>query len=273
MADTKINADGNALTVWFALPNYATVPAKPTVAELNATENITPSIAWENFSFGATGSNQISDPSIYDVGNTQTRGFAQFGGSISFYYPDNWTDALDQNVATFDTFSEPGILGYIIIRADGEKTTTGAPDRDKVAVANDFVWIYKVTSDGWNDTVVGEANFKYTISFIPNGDLWVNALVATSGSVVTPAAIGTTDYTVGGKTPLGTYRTGRQLAAVTNIVNGYPGWFDWSSADTSIVTVDSNGVATGVSVGGPVNVIATDKITGAASTALAITIA
>lgn len=273
MANTKIYGNGYSLSLWFGLPNYASDPKKPTVSELNATVNITESVAWENWSFGAQASNQIVDPSILDVGNTQTRGFANFGGTISFFYPNNWTDTNDANVVTFTALEDENVLGYIIIRADGLKTTSSAPDANKAAVANDFVYIYKVISDGWSDVNTGEAGFKYTITFQPQGDLWANAIVATSVTTVTPAAIGATDYTVGGKTPLGTYRTGRQLAAVSNIVNGYPGWYNWSSEDTSIATVDGNGVVTGVAVGGPIDIIATDKVTGTASSALAVTIA
>lgn len=273
MANTRITADGYGLSVWFALPNYAADPKKPTVAELNASVNVTSSVAWENYSFGAQASNQVSDPSFIDVGNTQSRGFAQFGGTISFFYPNNYTDTANEHLIAFEALEDPLTLGYIIIRADGQKTTAGAGDEGKIAVANDFVSIYKVISDGWSDVNTGEVNFKYTITFQPQGDLWVNAIVATASTVVTPTAIGTTDYTVGGITALGTYRTGRQLAAVTNIVNGYPGWFDWTSANPAVATVDGNGVVTGVSVGGPVNITATDKVTGAVSTALAVTIA
>lgn len=274
MANTKIYADGGALSVWFALPNYAVNPAKPTVAELNAATNVTASVAWENYSFGAQASNQNSDPGFIDVGNTQTRGFAQFGGTISFYYPASYAvDATNPNYVTFAALRTPRTLGYIIIRADGLKTTTGVKDANKVAVANDLVYIYKVMSDGWADVNTGEVNFKYSITFRAQGDLWTNTIVATSATLVTPAPIGTTAYTVGGKTPLGSYYTGRQLAAATNIWNGYPGWFNWSSSNPAIASVDKNGVVTGVSVGGPVNIIATDPDTGVASSALAVTIA
>lgn len=273
MANTKIFADGNALTVWFALPNYAANPAKPTVAELNAAVNVTPSVAWENWSFGAQASNQTSDPSFADVGNTQTRGFAQFGGTISFFYPKTYAvDATNPNYVTFAALRTPRTLGYVIIRSDGRKTTSGAGDPSKPAVANDLIYIYKVMSDGWADVNTGEVSFKYTITFQPQGDLWTNSVVATAVTLVTPVAIGTAAYTVGGRTPLATYYTGRQLAAVTNQWSGYPGWFNWSSSAPQFASVDKNGVVTGVAAG-LANIIATDPKTGVASTALAVTIA
>lgn len=271
MANSQIYADGYGISAWFALPNYAASPSKPTVAELNATTNITASVAWENFSFGTQASNQLSDPALIDVGNTQTRGFAQFGGTISFFYPENYTDSSNVHLTTFSALDEPLTLGYIIIRADGQKTTAAAPDSGKVAVANDFVSIYKVISDGWADVNTGENSFKYTITFKPQGDLWVNAVVATAVTVVTPAAIGAADYAHPGKTPLGTYITGRQLAAVTNLINGYPGRFIWVSSDTSKGTIDQNGVFTTVAAGAT-TITAQDPISLAVSTGLAITV-
>lgn len=273
MVNTKLNADGLAITVWWALPNAFANPAKPTVAELNATTNVTTSVAWENFSFGSQASNQTSDPSIGDVGNTQTRGFAQFGGSVSFFYPFDYSDSSNPLLTTFNLLRTPRTVGFLVFRVDGLKTTAAAPDKSKGAVAGDFVSVYRVMSDGWSDVNTGENAFKYTITFQPQGDLWIGATVNTTVTVVTPVAIGTTAYTVGGKTPLGTYFTGRQLASAAGFWNGYPGWFNWTSSNPSIVSVDKNGVARGVAVGGPVNVIATDPNTGTASTALAITIA
>lgn len=273
MANTKLNADGYSITAWAGLPNFAANPAKPTVAELNATTNITTSIAWENFSFGSQASNQNSDPSIGDVGNTQQRGFAQFGGTISLFYPFDYTDSSNPLLTTFNLLDNPRTVLYLIFRVDGLKTTTGAPDKNKVAVAGDFINVYKVMTDGWNDVNVGENAFKYTITFQPQGDLWVNATVNTTVTVTTPVAIGTTAYTVGGKTPLGSYLTGRQLSLAAGFWNGTPGWLNWTSSNPAIATVDKNGVVKGVAVGGPVNIVATDPNTGAASTALAVTIA
>lgn len=271
MANTKLTADGYAITAWFGLPNFAANPAKPTVAELNAASNITTSIAWENLSFGAQASNQQSDPSLGDVGNTQTRGFAQFGGSLSFFYPFDYTDSSNPLLTTFNLLDNPRTLGYLVFRVDGLKTTSSAPDKTKVAVAGDFISVYKVLTDGWTDVNTGENNFKYTISFQPQGDLWINTTVNTSVTVVTPVAIGTAAYTVGGKTPLGTYITGRQLATVAGFWNGYPGWFNWVSSNPAVASVDKNGVVKGIAAGAA-NITATDPNTGASSTALAITI-
>lgn len=271
MANTKIYPDGESLSAWFALENYAVDPANPTVAELNAALNVTCAIAWDGYSFGSQASTQTSDPSWCDVGNTQTRGFAQFGGSISFFYPSNYTDLTDVYVQTFLALEEPLTVGYLIIRVDGKKTTGGSPDVDKPAVAGDLVRIYKVMSDGWADSVTGENSFKYSVTFQPQGDVWVNANVGPV-TVETPSAIGAADYTVGGKTPLGSYKAGRQLASVSGEWNGTPGWLQWSSSDTTVASVDRNAVVTGVGAG-TAEITATDPITGVSSTPLEVTIA
>lgn len=272
MADTKLIADANSLTMWFALPNAFADPEKPTVAELSEAVENSKSIAWEGYSFGAQASNQTADPGWADTGNTQTRGFAQFGGTISHYFPSNYSNLADDNVITFLAFERPLTLGYLIIRADGLKTTADAPDKSKPPVANDFVSVYKVITDGWSDTNTGENAFKYAITFVPQGDIWINAVVATTVTVATPAPVGTPDYSVGGKTPLTSSKNGRVLASVAGQWAGTPGWFNWESSDSAVASVDQNGVLTG-NAAGTTSVIARDKITNVASTALEVVIA
>jgi hypothetical protein len=273
MAETKFYADGNAISVWFALPNAFADWKKPTAAEIAATLDVTESIAWENFSFGAQASNQVSDPSLKDVGNAQSRGLSQFGGTISFFYPNSYApNSTDANYLTFAGLRSPRTLGYVLIRVDGAKTTAGVQDADKAAVNGDFISIYKVMSDGWSDVNTGENAYKYTITFQPQGDLWVNAYVGNTVSVATPAPIGTTAYTVGGRTPLSAYITGRQLAAQSGVWSGYPGWFNWESSNNAVATVDSNGVVIGRSAG-TAQITARWKATSTASSPLSITIA
>ena len=271
MANTKVNTDGYAITAWWALPNAFVNPAKPTVAELTATTDITTAIAWENFSFGSQASAQTSDPSLGDVGNTQVRGFAAFGGTMSFFYPFDYTDTSNLLLSTFNLLRIPRTLGYVVLRVDGYKTTASVGDKSKPPVAGDMVSIYKVMSDGWADVNTGENAFKYTITFQPQGDLWVNAIVDTTVTVVTPVAIGTANYvSPNGKTPLGTYITGRQVASSAGFWNGTPGRFNWTSSNPAVATVDKNGVVR-ARAAGTANIIATDPNTGVASTALAVT--
>lgn len=270
--ETKLIADANSLSAWFALPNAFANPENPTAAEINAgAVYLGKAIAWDGYSFGAQASNQTSDPGWDDTGNTQARGFAQFGGTIAFFYPKNYTDTSDETYIVFEALDQPLTGGYILIRADGEKTTGGIADKTTPAINGDFVAIFKIISDGYSDTDTGEAAFKYNIEFLAQGDIWINAVVGPV-AVATPAAIGTPDYSVGGKTPLGAYITGRQLSAVAGESSGYPGWFDWESSDSSVASVDANGVVHGIAAG-TADITAIHKISRAESTALSVTIA
>lgn len=267
-----MSANGYSITTWWALPNAFANPANPTVAELTATDDITDSIAWDSFSFGTNASDQNSDPAFIDVGNAQTRGFSQFGGSISFFYPFTYSDATNNYYTTYLDFVTPRVLGYLVFRIDGQKTTTGAPVQAKPPIAGDFVRIYKVQSDAWADSVTGENNFKYAVTFQPQGSLWINAVVGTV-ALPAPVAIGTANYASGssGRTPLAMYVTGRQLELNTGITNGYPGWFTWVSSDTTKATVNANGVVTAIAAG-TASITAQHKQSLVTSSALVVTI-
>ena len=260
MANTKVQSSGNIVVRW-ALPGFAANWKKPTVAEVNATLDVTDSVAWANFSFGTQASNQVSDPGIADVGNVQTRGFAQFGGTISFYYPRTYNNSADANSNTFEALDTPNTLGYILVRADGVVTPAGG----RIAVANDFWHVYKVLTDGWADVNTGEENFKYTITFQPQGDLWSNAMVATAVTITFSATGGAT-LTIGAKKAMIAYLTGRQVHT-----EGYPGAFTWVSSNTAQLTVDANGVIKGIAAGSP-TVTPTWPASGTAGTPLTIVV-
>lgn len=261
MTDTKIAATGN-LTAWFGTSAAFANPAKPTVAELNACIDITQAIAYDNFGFGFQASNKNSDPSWADTGNVQTRGFANYSGSISFFYPAAFDVATDNTYLTWDALDQRLTIGYLIFRFDGTKVTSAA-------VANDFVRVYKVQTDAWSDVNTGEVNFKYTVSFQPQGVAYIDAVVATTAPVpILTVGPGTATISLASEKRRNTiaYRTGRQLAT-----NGTPSFFTYSSSDTTKATVDNNGVVTGVAIG-TASIVATDKVTGAVSTGLAITV-
>ncbi len=261
MANTKVPSAGNIVVRW-ALPGFAANWKKPTVAEVNATLDVTDSVSWSDFSFGNQASNQVSDPSIADTGNVQSRGFAQFGGTLSFFYPRAYSNAADANSNTFEALDQPRTIGYVLMRSDGIITPAGG----RTAVSLDFWHVYKVMSDGWADVNTGETNFKYTITFQPQGDLWVNALVGTT-TPVTANITGGNSFTVGQKKPGVAYITGRQV-----VTEGYPGAFTWASSDSTKATVDTNGVVKGIAVG-TANITATWPATGTSSSAIAVTVA
>lgn len=260
MANTGVTSGGNLVMRW-ALPGFAANWKKPTVAEMNATLDITDSVAWADLGFGAQASNQVSDPSIADTGNVQNRGFAQFGGAISFFYPRNYNNAADANSNTFEALDVPGTLGYVLVKADGLITPAGT----RTATLGDFWDIYKVMTDGWADVNTGETGFKYTITFLPKGDLWVNAWVGTTPTV-TASIVGGNSFTVGQKKPTIAYISGRQVHT-----DGYSGGFTWSSSDSTKVSVDANGTVVGVAAGSA-TVTARWEASGTNSSGISVTV-
>lgn len=261
MTETRLPSGGN-VTIRWALPGFAVNWRKPTVAEVNAALDVTESVSFQDFSFGTQASNQLSEPAISDPGNPQTRGFAQFSGSMSFFYPREYDDATNPYSNTYDALDSADVVGYILMRIDGEVT----PQGDFTAKNGDFWNVYKVQADGWTDVVVGENAYRYTVDFLPQGDIATRVWVGTTPTL-TASVVGGNSLTVGDKAPTLAYITGRQLHT-----GGYSWRFRWTSSDPTLATVDSNGVVHAIAAGSP-TITATDVYTNVSSTPIALTIA
>lgn len=228
MADVKVPASGN-IRVWWALPNAFANWEAPTAAEINACLDISNSISWNDFGFGIQASNTIDDPAITAIGKVSDRGAAQFGGTISFYYPRDFDDAGSEYSLTYDALDAPRESGFIVWRIDGEEQGTSAAAGDLVSVA-------KVITDGYAESITGEEAFRYTVTFLSQGDLAVRTVVGSNTPVVTPSTLSTNAgdidvlvATVGGRT--------------------YTNGVTWTSSDPTVATVSSAGVVTSVASG------------------------
>lgn len=258
MTDTKLASSGN-IRVWFGNSSSLANPKSPTAAEINAMLDISDSISWNDFDFGTQASNTSDDPPITAKSAVSDRGAAQYGGSLSFYYPRDESDATNEYKVTYDALRVPGTLGYIVMRVDGKEltTTTGtASNPGTQAAANDLVNVYKVESAGWTDSITGEEAFRYTISFVSKGSIATNTVVK-SGAAPSVAIL-----------PLTLAVTTGQTGIVNATVNTrkYTRGVRWSSSDPAVATVSQNGVVTGVS-GGTADITCTYEATGTAATA------
>lgn len=227
MTDVKVPASGN-IRVWWALPNAFANWQAPTAAEINACLDVSDSISWNDFGFGIQASNTIDDPAITAIGKVSDRGASQFGGTISFYYPRNFDDASNDYSLTYDALDQPRTLGYVVWRMDGEQTAAAAANGEMVSVA-------KVMTDGYAESIVGEEAFRYTVTFLSQGDLAVRTVVGAT----TPVIAATLAINVGDSEPLPATVGGRV----------YTNGVQWSSSDPTKATVSSAGIVTGVAAG------------------------
>lgn len=170
---TKMVSNGKIRVDWVDVAdvtNEATFLAGPDASALEADAlNLTEAIAWDSYDLGATDSNKIDDRGIIDEGQVQTRGFAQFNGSLMFF-----RDADPEAVSTYNDVyaafkaatdgSRPE--GYLVVRIGVPATTAYA--------ANQKVSVYKFIADSFSDNTEGEDSVKYMVNFMPQGKLAVN---------------------------------------------------------------------------------------------------
>ena len=243
MTDIKVPASGN-IRVWWALENAFSNWQAPTQTELRACLDISDSISWNDFDFGLQASNTIDDPAITAIGKVSDRGAAQFGGGLSFYYPGAFGDASNDYSLTYDALDQPRTRGFLVIRIDGEESSA-------LANTGDLVHVFRVMTDGYAESITGEEAFRYTITFLSQGDLAVRTVLG-GGTVVTPSTL---TVATGAKSRLNATVGGR---VYTNGVK-------WTTSDATKATVSSAGVVTGVAAGSA-TITATYEATGGTDT-------
>ena len=229
MADTKVFSDGYVSVWWVPSNGFADI-RKPTAAEINAGVALSDAISWQDYSLGNTESDTEDDRSLMDRGNATTRGAAQFAGTLSFFRPftEDVDDPTNQFAEAFAAFREPRVFGYLVVRILQNEKHIQDP-----AAPGQWVSIYKFMADSFQDDTEGDDSVKYTINFLPQGDLAVYTMVETTEVVdvdkaTVTVAEGASDVvvaTVDGK----------------NITQGAR----WRSDDPEVATVSPNGVITG----------------------------
>jgi hypothetical protein len=243
---TKLPANGNITVLWAPEGSFANWKS-PTATELNGLLNMSSSVSWNDWAFGMSASNTQNDPSLADIGNRTDRGAAQYGGTISFYYPGAFDDNSNDYSLTFDAISVPRTKGYVVVRVDGNKPTTQA------FAAGDLVHVMEVMTDGQTNMITGEEAFRYTVTMLQQGALAVYTVVrSTTVTVVTPATL---TVAVGASSRLTATANGRE----------YTNGVAWTTSDATKATVSNAGVVTGVA-SGSADIVATFTQTGASDT-------
>ena len=228
MTDVKVPASGN-IRVWWALTNAFSDYKNPTATEINNSLDISDSISWNDFAFNLEASNQLEDPAITSIGKIVDRGYTNWGGTISFYYPQAFDDSTSDYSATYDALDAPRTAGYLVVRIDGEESAATAAN-------GDLVHVLKVMTDGYAESITGEEAFRYTVTFLPQGDFAVRTVVGGGSVVVTPGTLASNAGDV-------------DVLAATWGGRNYTKGVTWTSSDTTKATVSSAGVVTSVAAG------------------------
>jgi len=228
MTDVKVPASGN-IRVWWALPNAFSDYKNPTAAEINASLDISDSISWNDFDFNLEPSNQLEDPAITAIGKIIDRGYTNWGGSISFYYPRDFDDSTSSYSDTYDALDAPRTTGFLVVRIDGEESAATASN-------GEFVHVLKVMTDGYAESITGEEAFRYTVTFLPQADYAVRTVVGGGNVDLTPATLATSAGDV-------------DVLAATWGGRNYTNGLSYSSSNNAVATVSSAGVVTSVAAG------------------------
>ncbi len=171
---TKSTSNGKIRVDWLdvsSVSNEAAFLAAPDASLIEASGiNLTPAIAWDSYDLGAKDSNKVDDRGIIDEGQVQTRGFAQFSGSLMFFRDADPLATSDYNdvYAAFKAATDGSRPeGYLITRINVPASAAHA--------AGQKVSVYRFIADSFADNTNGEDSVKYMVNFMPQGKLAVNA--------------------------------------------------------------------------------------------------
>lgn len=131
--------------------------------------DLTEAIAWDGYDLGAQDSNKIDDRGIIDTGQVQSRGFAQFAGSLTFFRGIT-SETSGAYYTAFETFkaatdgTRP--VGFLVTRVNVPTSTALA--------ATQKLNVFKFVADAFMDNTEGEDSVKFMVNFMPQGKLGVN---------------------------------------------------------------------------------------------------
>lgn len=234
---------------------------EPLAAELNNTGgtagviDATSATSWNDFGFGTQASEVSNEPSLADAASYEEFGTANYGGSMSHYYPRSYDDASNPASVIYDLVDTPGVLLDVAMRIDGDTPATTA------AADGDFVYVYRVEGDGETNPFTPGESKRYTKNYLQKSDFAHCVVVGDHSTVATIPA--TTDTPAPGA--VGRYRAALFGRDVTN-------YMEWSSDDAAVILMYPGGFysVTGANTD-TATVTATDPVTGDTAT-IAVTV-
>lgn len=235
-------------TIWMGPTGAATGISNigaPTADEINNTGgtsavlNASVSISWNDLDFGVQDSDTENDPSLADAANYEDFGQENYGGSMSYYYPNENDDNTNNHSLVYDLTDEPRTKLDVVERIDGAKTTSTP------AVDGDFVHVFRTLTDGESQAWDGAESLRRTVTHLSQGALAICTVVGITTLDIVPPA--TTPYAAGTKARLQVTAEDRDItnscdfrSSDGSVVSVYPGGFyeiTGASAATATITV------------------------------------
>lgn len=244
----KLPADRRQ-SVWMSPSGGTTLgiteTAEPLADEINnvgGTSGMIPasqSISWNDYGFGTQASEVLNEPSLADSASYEEFGQANYGGEISFYYPESYDDDSNLHSLIYDLTDIPGELQDIAIRVDGDVLTT------EPAADGDFVSVYRVQGVAEANPFTPGESKRRTVTFWNKSDFSHFTVVGSHAITAIPPAGG---FTAGGAGRIRASQGGRdttnRLSFTTSdaaVIQVYPGGFYevlGAAAATADVTIE-----------------------------------
>lgn len=220
---------------------------EPTAAELNNTggtsgmQPASQTISWNDFDFGTQASETLNEPSLADAGSYVEFGQSNYGGTMSYFRPEDYDDNSNMHSVIYDLTDEKYHLLDVAVRIDGARLTT-VPAAD-----GDFTSTYRVQSGGDANPFTPGESIRRTINYMPKSDFSHYTVVGSHAITAIPPA----SFTTGTAGRIRASQGGRDR---TNAL-------DISTADPTIILVAKGGFYKVVGTG-TTTVTFTDRGTG-----------
>lgn len=223
-----------------------TETAEPLADEINNTGSASgmipasQSISWNDWSFGTQASEVLNEPSLADAASYEEFGQANYGGEMSFYYPEDYDDDSNLHSLIYDLTDIPGELQDVTVRVDGDLNTT-VPAED-----GDFVSVYRVQGVAEANPFTPGESKRRTVTFWNKSDFSYFTVVGDHTITAIPPV--TSPWAVGAKGRIRASQQGRdttnRLSFTTSdasVIQVYPGGFYevlGAAAATADVTIE-----------------------------------
>jgi len=246
----KLESNGFVKVAWI-LENDLTNPEFPSAAQLNTSGlDLSAAISWEDYEVGVTGSDDIEDRALTDLGNSISRGTVQYGATLDFFRDKNSTDATSVYVDAFEAFRTTRTIGYLVTRV-GEK-----PAGDAFA-AGDTISVFKLIAVTTVDMANGDTSTKFQVNFLPQGVVYPFTVVA--GTAALTGVPTTASLPIGGRRVLNPLLAGKSVRSRA----------DYASSNQAVATVSNHGVIVAVAAG---TTSVTVNYAGATTSTIAVTV-